>query len=285
VRSLWKGAISFGLVNIPVRLYAATENKSVSFNYLHRACHTPIRYAKMCPACRVEVSQEDLIRGYEIEPGRYVTIEERDVENLPLPTGRTVEILDFIDLAEIDPVYYEKSYYLEPGDGAIKPYALLRRAMQQSGKAAIAKIAIRSRSSLCCLRVYQDVLALETMHYPDEVRSVQRLEGLAAAPPVSETELRMADALIQGLTAPFQPEKYTDDYRAALLELIRVKAAGGEIHAAQPTAAISPQVVDLMAALEASLQALEKEKGARPGADGAGKKEPAVAGRGQRRRS
>jgi DNA end-binding protein Ku len=260
MRSMWKGAISFGLVNIPVRMYTATEDRSISFNYLHQVCHTPVRYAKICPSCNREVTQEEIVRGYNYEKGRYIEITEDDLASIPLMTQRAVEILDFIDLNEIDPILFHKSYYLEPDASAAKPYFLLHQAMRQSGKVAIAKIAIRSRESICCIRVYQNALSLVTMIYPDEVRSLTHLSGIETAPAVSAAELDMAGKLITSLTTPFTPEKYQDEYRQALATIINNKIAGNEVHEAPTPDIISTNVADLMAALEASLQAIEEEK-------------------------
>ena len=169
MRSLWKGAISFGLVNIPVRMYAATENKSISFNQLHKVCYTPIRYARHCVNCQRQVEQEEIVRGYAYQPDRFVIVEDNELENLPLPTAHTIEIIDFINLSEVDPIFFEKSYYLEPMEGAIKPYALLREAMLNSDKVALAKIALRNKERRCPVRVYLNALSLATMQYPDKV--------------------------------------------------------------------------------------------------------------------
>ncbi|HHW11042.1 MAG TPA: Ku protein [Firmicutes bacterium] len=277
MRSIWKGAVSFGLVNIPVKLYAATQNKSVSFHQLHRQCFTPIRYLKQCPHCQTEVPQEEIVRGYEYESGRFVVIEEADLAELPLPTTKTIEIMDFINLEEIDPIYFEKSYYLEPAEGAQKPYALLRLAMQQSGKAAVAKVALRHRESLCALRVFGKALALATMHYADEIRPVAQLEGIAEEPVLSGAEKEMALRLIENLTAAFEPEKYTDQYRTALLELIRNKASGKQIHEAPAIAPAAGKVVDLMAALEASIKATAEQKKKKAAPRSAPKRRTAVA--------
>ncbi len=260
MRSMWKGAVSFGLVNIPVRMYAAVEDKSISFNYLHQACHTPVRYAKMCPTCNKEVAHEEIVRGYNYETGRYIEISEDELADIPLVTQHVVEILDFIDLNEIDPIYFHKSYYLEPSEGAAKPYFLLHQAKRRSDKVAIGKIAIRSRESICCIRVYQNALSLATMHYPDEVRSLRQLGGLDAAPAVSATELDMAVKLITSLTTSFIPEKYQDEYRQALFAIINAKITGNEVHEAPTPEVITTNVADLMAALEASLQAIEGDK-------------------------
>ena len=210
MRSLWKGSISFGLVNIPVRLYTATEEKNVRFNFLHRVCRTPIKYQKVCPHCDREVAQDEIVRGYAYDRGRYVLMEEEDFENLPIQTARQVQILDFADLSEIDPVFYDKSYYLEPDEGAEKPYALLRRAMRETGRVAVAKVAIRSRESLACVRVFNQVLVMETMFYPDEIRSAERLAGIGQEPELSEREVAMATQLVENLTETFNPEKYRE---------------------------------------------------------------------------
>ncbi|MGI6082409.1 MAG: Ku protein [Limnochordia bacterium] len=260
MRSLWKGAISFGLVNIPVRMYAATEDKSLSFNQLHRKCHTPIRYVKHCPTCDSEVRPEEIVRGYEYENRGYVILEEEDFADLPSPTLKAIEILDFIDLAEIDPIFYRRSYYLEPVEGAGKPYLLLLQAMQHSGKVALGKITVRARESLCCLRVYRDLLSVVTMHYPDEVRSIDALQPIQDRSEVTSGELRMALQLIESLSTPFEPDKYADEYRHALLRLIHSKAAGRQIHQAPSTAPLAEDVMDLMAALEASLRNIEKTR-------------------------
>ena len=259
MRSLWRGSISFGLVNIPVRLYTATEEKSVRFNLLHRACRTPIKYQKVCPVCDRVVDPGEIVRGYEYDRNRYVIMEEEDFESLPLPTAKQVEILDFVELSEIDPIYYEKSYYLEPEQGAEKAYALLRRAMKEMGRVAIAKVAIRSRESLACVRVYGRALVMETMFYPDEIRSADRLAGIAEEPALGEREVAMAAQLIDNLTEPFDPGKYRDHYREALLAAIDMKIQGEALtpQAAPPAAG---KVIDLMEALEASLRATVREK-------------------------
>lgn len=258
MRSMWKGSISFGLVNIPVRLYTATEEKSVRFNFLHQLCRTKIKYQKVCPQCDREVSQDEIVRGYAYDRGRFVVLEDEDFENLPVKTARQVEILDFADLAEIDPVFYDRSYYLEPAEGAEKPYALLRQAMKETGRVAIAKVAIRSRESLACIRVYDQALVMETMFYPDEIRSAQRLAGINETPELSEREVTMATQLVANLTEPFNPEKYRDEYRQALLEVIEKKIQGEAVEPTAPPPAAG-NVIDLMEALEASLKATSKE--------------------------
>lgn len=262
MRSLWKGSVSFGLVTIPVKLYAATERKDVSFNYLHRACGTPIRYQKVCPACDREVAMDEIVRGYEYEKGRFVLLDDEDFADLPTPERRTVEILDFVRLDEIDPVYYNRTYYLEPGEGGVKAYHLLRRAMATAGRVAVGRVALRAKESLAVLRVYgRSALCLETMYYPDEVRSTEGLVGLGAEPALKDQELSMAIGLIESLSAPFAAEKYTAQYRGQLLERIAAKVAGREvIEAGAP--AETGKVIDLMEALRASLAQAEAERAA-----------------------
>jgi len=269
LRALWKGAISFGLVNIPVRLYAATEKKDVKFNYLHAECGTPVRYLKWCPTCNREITPEEISYGYEYEKGRYVTIKDEDLEGLPSRQAKTVDIIDFVDLAEIDPIYYDKTYFLEPAEGGEKAYALLRQTMEESGKIGIAKVAIRSKESLACVRVYEDgVLVMETMFYPEEIRSGQALTGIHGQYQVDTRELDMAKMLVRGLTAPFEASKYQSDYRARLRELIQAKIEGQEItEAPQPEMG---RVIDLMEALRRSVEAVQQDRGALPGAGAVG---------------
>ncbi len=258
MRSIWKGSISFGLVNIPVKLYTATEDKDVKFNSLHKVCGTQIRYRKHCPSCDREVAQDEIVRGFPYEKGYFVTIEEEDLEAIPVKTTRQVEIVDFVDLPEIDPIYFQKSYYLEPDTGAEKPYALLRRAMQETNKVAVAKVAIRHKESLACVRVFERALVMETMHYPDEIRGTEKLSGIENEIELSEREMDMAIKLVDNLSEPFNPEKYEDAYRKELLDLIQRKIQG------QPEAERAPapgvgKVIDLMEALEASLRATSPE--------------------------
>lgn len=253
MRSMWKGSISFGLVNIPVRMYSAVEDKDVRFNQLHVVCHTPIKYQKVCPSCNQVVGQDEIVRGYEVHKNEYVVITDEEWEKFQGALSRTVDILRFVELSEIDPVYFNRSYYLEPAETGEKAYRLLAEAMQQAGKIGIASITIRSKQALAAVRVYQGALALETMHYPDEVRALVRLN--IPETPVVEKELAMAVALINNLTEPFRPEEHVNERRRGLLELIERKAAG-ETHVVKAPAAQSQAVADLMAALEASLKAV-----------------------------
>lgn len=257
MRTLWKGAISFGLVNVPVKLYTATENKDIKFNYLHDKCKTPIKYERRCPTCDVEVSSEEIVWGYEYQKGQYVVLKEEDFAKIPDDNSKTVDIIDFVDLSEIDPIYFEKSYFLEPSQGGEKAYALLRKAMQDTGKIAVAKVKIRTKESLAVLRVYQNILMMETIFYPDEIRSASGLTGIQTAPPIHENEIKMANNLISNLSSHFDPGKYTDKYREHLMELIQTKIAGGEI--AETTPRETGKIIDLMEALRASIAATEKD--------------------------
>ncbi|HBF36739.1 MAG TPA: Ku protein [Firmicutes bacterium] len=258
MRTLWKGAISFGLVNVPVGLYTATEKKEVKFNYLHEKCKTPIQYEKHCPTCNLEVPPEEIVRGYEFQKGQYVILKEEDFERLPDGNTKTIDIVDFVDLEEIDPIYFEKSYFLEPSRGGEKAYALLKKAMLETGKIAIAKVTIRSKESLAVLRVAQNVLMMETIFYPDEIRSPATLNGVQNEPSLHENEVKMATNLIANLSSHFEPVKYTNRYREDLLKLIEAKITGGEV--AQTPERESGKIIDLMEALRASIAATEKNE-------------------------
>ena len=263
MRTLWKGAISFGLVNVPVKMYAATQRNEPRFHYLHEKCKTPIQYERRCPACGVEVPPEEIVWGYEYQPGSYVVLREEDFDRLPGEGTRTIDILDFVQLTEIDPVYFDKSYYLEPNQGGEKAYALLKRAMMETGRIAIARTVIRTKETLCALRVAKGALLMATMFYPDEVRSAAGLAGVEREPALRQDELRMAVDLIANLSGRFEPAKYANRYREELMKLIEAKVEGKEVYA--PAEPEKGKVVDLMEALRASLAATEKAKTGREG--------------------
>lgn len=258
MRPLWKGAVSFGLIYVPVKMYAATEKKDVKFNYLHEKCKTPVQYRKYCPYCDTEVPAEELVRGYEYEKGKFVIMKEEDFDRLPGENTRSVEILDFVDLAEIDPIYYDKAYYLAPGGGGQKVYELLKRAMDVSKKVAVGRVVIRSKEALAVIRAAGDVLVMSTMFYPDEVRSPKMIDELGDRAELHENEVRMAVSLIENLSSRFIPEKYTNRYREALMEAIHGKITGREVEA--PAAPEAAKVVDLMSALKASIDLAKKER-------------------------
>lgn len=259
MRPLWKGAVSFGLVYVPVKLYAATEQRDIRFNYLHEKCKTPVQYRRFCPYCQSEVPMEEIVRGYEYEKGKYVVFKEEDFEKLAgTGVGRNIEILDFVDLAEIDPIYYEKAYYLSPGDGGAKVYELLKRAMNETGKVAVARVVIRSREAMAALRVSGNTLVMSTMHYPDEIRQADVLPEMNYQVNLHENEIKMAVSLISSLSAEFRPEKYTDTYRQGLMEMIQAKIAGEAIET--PAKPETGKVVDLMEALKASIDLARGER-------------------------
>lgn len=258
MRALWRGSISFGLINVPVKMYAATEKKNVRFRQIHRECNTPIKYEKVCPTCNRKIKDEEIARGYEYEKGKFVIIDEKDLEDLPDKAKRTIDIIDFVDLKEIDPIYYSKSYFLGPEEASQKAYSLLKRAMQEKGKIAIAKVKIRNKQSLACLRPYGDFnMIMETMFYPDEVRSVKDIPMPATDVKPDEKELEMAIQLIGSLSTEFDPEKYTDDYRVAMIDKIREKIEKEDVKIPTPG---DEKVIDLMEALKASLDIAEKQK-------------------------
>lgn len=258
MRPIWKGAISFGLVNIPIKLYTATESKDIKFRFLHKECKSPINYRRYCPVCDEKVENEDLVKGYEYESGHFVVMEEEDFAKIPLETLKAIEIIDFVDLSEIDPIFFIKSYYLAPTDLGLKPYHLLFKAMQETGKIAIARVVLRSKETLACVRLYENALIMETIYYPDEIRSPQLIPELAQEVKVNAGELKMAKSLIKSLSSKFKPQKYTSHYRGALLELIDAKIKGQEITIPQQPETAT--VVDLMEALKASVAQVEKTK-------------------------
>jgi DNA end-binding protein Ku len=260
VRSIWKGAISFGLVTIPVKLYSATETKDVSFHQVRRSDGSRIRYKRVAQADGEEVPYGEIAKGYELSSGETVVLTDEDFADLPLTTNRTIDVLQFVPFEEVDPIFFEKSYYLEPDKAGVKPYVLLREALQQSGKVAIVKVALRNRESLATVRVRDGVFVLETMLWPDEVRQPD-FPFLDEDVEIRPQELAMAASLIETLSGDFDPSQYKDSYREALNAVIEAKVAGHEVtqpEQAQPT---SGTVVDLMAALRASVEAAKRTRG------------------------
>jgi DNA end-binding protein Ku len=257
-RAIWSGAISFGLVNVPVKLYSATSPKSVRFHQLSGKTGARIKQKRVDASTGEEVAFEDLVKGYELAPDRYVVIEPEELEALDPKTTHTIDIEEFVDLGEIDPIYYDSSYFIAPSAGGAKPYRLLLEAMRESGRVGIGRVVLRSKQQLCALRPTGDVLMLSTMLFGDEVNSPDRLDELDAIreTETSPRELQMAEQLIESLSGEFDPGHYRDDYRDQVLALIERKAAGEEITPA-PEAAQAPSAApDLMAALEASLAAV-----------------------------
>jgi DNA end-binding protein Ku len=265
-RSIWRGAISFGLVNVPVKLYSAVSKKTVRFNQLHDEDGQRIQMKRVCSADGQEVPYEHIVKGYEISPDRYVVISPEELEALDPAKTRTIDIEDFVDLDEIDPLFYEHPYYLVPDTGAAKAYKLLLSALEQTNKVAIARVVIRSKEYLTAIRPANGVLTMETMLFSDELVPVDSLDELPDEDvKATQREVQMARQLIESLAADFDPTKYKDEYRERVLELIEAKAEGQEI--AMPEVPEQPsEVPDLMAALEASLA--EAKKGKAPSGDG-----------------
>jgi DNA end-binding protein Ku len=258
-RSMWSGAISFGLVNVPVKLYSAVSRKTVRFHQLNKETGHRIAQKRVDSVTGDEVPYENIVKGYELTKERYVVIEPEELESLDPEKTRTIDIEDFVDLEEIDPIYYDHPYYLVPDKGAAKAYGLLMQAMQESEKVAIARVVIRSKEQLVAIRPASGgVLTMETMIFSDEVVPTDEIDELPGAKElkVSDREVKMAQQLIASLSSDFEPEKYQDQYREKVLELIERKASGEEI-AVQPEAPEPKKVPDLMAALEASLAAVK----------------------------
>ncbi|WP_028849334.1 Ku protein [Thermocrispum municipale] len=257
MRAMWKGSISFGLVTIPIKLYAATETKNVSFRQVHAADGGRIQYKRVCTICGEEVPYSDIAKGYELSNGDMVVLDNDDLAGLPLASTSGIDVLEFVPLESVDPMYYDRGYYLEPDKGAAKPYVLLRDALHKSGRVAIVKVALRQRETLALLRVWSDVLVLQTMLWPDEVRAADFDFLHEDLPEVRQEEMSMAGMLIDSLSEEvFEPDKFHDDYREAVLELVDAKAEGQTI--TQPAKETTGEVVDLMAALQASVEGAKK---------------------------
>ncbi|WP_274361854.1 Ku protein [Paenibacillus thermotolerans] len=273
MHTIWKGAISFGLVNIPVKMYAATEDKDISMRMLHKQCGTPISYMRRCPTCETPVENEEIVKGYEYEKGRFVRFEKEELDALAAEASRDIKILDFVNLEEIDPIYFQKTYYLGPGDTGANAYGLLQTALKDTGKIGIARVTIRNKSSLAAIRIVENCICMETIFYPDEIRPAAQVPNLQATANVNDKELTMAKMLIEQLSVPFEPDKYHDEYREELMGAIEKKIAGEEIEVAPEPR--KNNVIDLMAALQASLEAA---KGASPDVKAATDKGAAKAG-------
>lgn len=258
-RPIWSGAISFGLVNVPVKVFSATSSKDVRFHQLDGKSKSRIKQKRVSVATGEEVPYEDLIKAYEIAPDNYVTITPEELDALDPKATKTIDIEDFVDLDQIDPVYYERPYYLVPDKGGQKAYALLRNAMRETNKVGIARVVLRTKQYLAAIRPKDDALVMETMLFSDEVNPLDELDLPGPDVDVTEREEKMARSLIDSLTTDFEPSKYRDEYRERVLQLIEQKASGQEI-VVEDAAEEAPRVVDLMAALEASLAAVKSGK-------------------------
>jgi DNA end-binding protein Ku len=265
-RAIWSGAISFGLVNVPIKLFTATSQKDVRFHQLHDKDGARIQQKRVCSQDGEEVPMEHIVKGYEVSRDTYVIITPEELDALDPKASRTIDILDFVDLDEIDPVYFDSTYYMVPEKGAAKAYALLLEAMRKSNKVAIARVVLRQKQHLVALRPLKNALSMETMLYADEVVGTETLEGLPEDVTVTDRELAMAQQLIDSLADDFKPERYKDDYRERVMEMIERKAEGQEIVVGEEEEEQAP-VVDLMAALEASLAAAKTRREAEPEED------------------
>ena len=272
-RAIWSGTISFGLLNVPVKLYSAVSRKTIRFNELRESDSSRVRHKRVAEADDKEVPYEEIVRGYEISPDRYVVFSRDELEELNPAKTRAIEIQDFVDIEQIDPIYFDSPYYLAPAEGAEKAYGLLVRAMEASGKAAIARFVLRNKEHLAAIRPMDGVLTLTTMRFADEVVSPKELDDVLpdSSPRVEKREREMAEKLIDSLAADFKPEKYRDEYREQLLSLIEQKAEGKQVVASESEEPEPTKAPDLMAALEESLAAVKSED---LGGDGAAKAKP-----------
>src|SRR5580765_2288865 len=253
-RAIWSGTISFGLVSVPVRMYTATESKELKFHFLDKKDLTPIGYDKVRKDTGKHVDPDQIVRGFEIEKGRYVPLDDEDLDRLDIELTHAIDICDFVDLEEIDPIYFRKAYFLLPQDGAEKPYRLLVKALDETGKVGIAKVVIRNKQHLAALRAHDGVLVLETMYYADEVRKPESVNGRTR---LQRAEVDMAKSLVENLSGSFRPEKYDDTYRKELLDLIKAKAKGARLP--EPQEEEEGEVVDLMAALREAVEQTRKK--------------------------
>ncbi|MEV0425339.1 Ku protein [Micromonospora sp. NPDC050495] len=268
MRAIWKGAVSFGLVSIGVKVYSATEEKDIRFHQVHREDGGRIRYKRTCSVCGEEVTYDDIAKGYDIGGGEMVILTDSDFADLPLTTSHAIDVLEFVPAEQVDPILYNKAYFLEPEGSATKPYVLLRDALADSERVAIVKVALRQREQLATLRVREGVLLLNTMLWPDEIRQPDfgfLDEDLKVRPP----ELAMASSLIDSMAGEFEPDAFTDDYRAALQEVIDAKIEGREVVQPEEEEAAPAAAVDLMAALKASVERARAARGEAPSGGGA----------------
>ncbi|MGH9103417.1 MAG: Ku protein [Acidimicrobiales bacterium] len=272
-RAIWSGSVSFGLVNVPVKLYPAVRRKEIHFHQLHAADGARIQLRRVCTEDGSEVTWDDLVKGYEVAPGQDVVVTEEELGALDPQATRTIDIEDFVGLEEIDPLYFDTSYYLVPDGRVTKPYRLLVDAMESETKVAIARFVLRTKQHLCALRAVEGALVLSTLHYADEVVVREDLDGLPGPADASDRELSMARRLIESLTTGFEPDRYRDTYREQVMELVEAKAEGKEIVGRPPEQKAA--IIDLAEALEASLAAAE--------AGGGEKAEPAKRRTGPRR--
>jgi len=255
MRPIWKGHLTFGLITIPMKLYTATDTKDIRFRLLHKTCLTPIQNKRYCPKHEQIVDWNDVVRGFEYAKGKFVTLSDEDLEKIPLETAGTVAVTGFVNLSEIDPIYFQRSYYLAPDEGGQKAFRLLHDAMGEMGRVAMGKVVIKEKEHLVAVRPYDGALVMNTLFYADEIRAVDDIPEFPIQTKVLPNEMKMAMELIQGLAASFAPQEYKDDYRAALKKLIDAKIEGEEL---VPPVKEERKVVDLMDALKRSLEMAQR---------------------------
>lgn len=260
MRPIWKGHLTFGLVTIPVKLYTATESKDIRFRLLHKEDMTPIQNKRYCPAHESIVEWNDVVRAFEYAKGKYVPVTDEELDNVPLETAGTVSVSAFVELSEIDPIHYDRSYYLAPDEGGQKAFRLLHDTMDESRKIAIGKVVIREKEHLVAVRPYDGALVMSTLYYADEVRDIEDIPEFPVQAKVHPNEKKMALQLVEGLAAEFKPEEYKDEYRDALMKMITAKVDGAPIEISERK---EEKVVDLMEALRRSLAATKQEQPAR----------------------
>ncbi len=264
MRPLWKGAITFGLISIPVRLFSAVQEKSLKFHLMHEEDGGRIKYERVCSKCGKKVTWDDLVKGYEYSKDHYVTFTDDELEGLDVDSIRAIDVVAFVPLEDIDPIYFNKTYYVAPEAAGLKAYRLLADALEAEGQVGVAKVALRDKEHLATVRLKDDVFVLETMHWPDEIRAPE-FEELSKKVKIQDSEVKMARQLIQQLASEFNPEEFADEYRSKLEELVQAKVEGAEVTVAAEPEAEPTKVVDLMEALKASVEEAKKRKsGAAP---------------------
>jgi DNA end-binding protein Ku len=283
MRTIWNGSISFGLVNIPIGLALATQRSDVAFRTLHRECGTPIKQKRWCPHHEREVEPDELVKGWEVAKGEFVLVEESDLEAVALQRSQSIEILRFVKLDDVDPVYFDRTYYLAPAaeDAARRPYVLLLRAMQETGMAAVGKFVLWGKENLCLIRAQGDTLALETLFFAEDVRAKNEIEEAVEATDVKKPELQLAEQVIESLVGEWNISDFENEYRRDLRAMLEAKLAGQEI--ARPEPVTETPVVDLMEALRRSVADAQERKGG--GAAKPGKTKAASSGSGSRRKT
>jgi DNA end-binding protein Ku len=282
MRTIWNGSISFGLVNIPIGLALATQRSDIAFRTLHRECGTPIKQKRWCPFHDREVDADELVKGWEVAKGEFVIVEEADLESVALQRSQSIEILRFVRLEDVDPVYFDRTYYLAPApaDAARRPYVLLLRAMQETGMAAVGKFVLWGKENLCLIRAQDDALVLELLFFAEDVRAKNEIEEAVGTVAVRDAELQLAEQVIDSLVGEWRIEEFENEYRRDLRAMLDAKLAGEEI--ARPEPAVETPVVDLMEALRRSVA---EAQGARTKKSASGKTKASPSGTGSRRKA